>query len=79
MQVSVSEAKINMSKLIDLIETGKEEQIIITKYGKPVVLMTACNDAPVTKRIGAAKGKLSTPDEIDQYNDEIEALFGGEL
>ena len=77
MQVNILEAKTELSKLVRLIETGKEERIIIARYGKPVVKMTLYNDAPVSKRIGVAKGKLRSPDDLDEYNDEIAELFGG--
>ena len=50
MQVNILEAKTNLSNLVRLIETGKEEQVIIARYGKPVVKMVIYNDAPVTKR-----------------------------
>ena len=76
MQVNILEAKTELSKLVRLIETGKEDHIIIARYGKPVVKMTLYNDAPVSKRIGVAKGKLQSPDDLDQYKDEIAALFG---
>lgn len=79
MQVNILEAKTNLSNLVRLIETGKEERIIIARYGKPVVKMVPCNDAPVSKRIGVAKGKLKSPEDLDQYNDEIAAMFGGTL
>ena len=79
MQVSVLEAKTNLSKLVKLVESGKEDEIIIARYGKPVVKMVICNDTPVSKRIGVAKGKIKAPDDIDKYNDEIVNLFGGEL
>ena len=36
MQVNILEAKTELSKLIRLIETGREDQIIIARYGKPV-------------------------------------------
>lgn len=77
MQVNILEAKTELSKLVRLIETGKEDHIIIARYGKPVVKMTLYNDVPVSKRIGVAKGKLKSPDDLDQYNDEIVQLFGG--
>jgi len=77
MQVNILEAKTDLSKLIRLIESGQEESVIIARYGKPVVKLTAYNDVPVSKRIGIAKGKLESPDDLDQYNDEIAALFGG--
>ncbi len=77
MQVNILEAKTELSKLIRLIETGKEDQIIIARYGKPVAKMTIYNDTPVSKRIGIAKGKLKSPEDLDQHNDEIVELFGG--
>ena len=79
MQVNILEAKTNLSNLVRLIETGKEERIIIARYGKPVVKMVLYNDVPVSKRIGVAKGKLKSPDDLDQYNDEIAGMFGGTL
>ena len=39
--------------------------------------MTVYNDTPVSKRIGIAKGKLKSPEDLDQHNDEIVELFGG--
>ena len=56
---------------------GKEEQIIIARYGKPVVKMTVYNDVPVSKRIGSAKGKLRSPIDLDEDNDEVAALLRG--
>lgn len=79
MQVNILEAKTNLSSLVKLIETGKEERIIIARHGKPVVKMVVYNEAPVSKRIGVAKGKLKSPDNLDQYNDEIAEMFGGTL
>lgn len=76
MQVNILEAKTELSKLIKLIETGKEDHIIIARYGKPVVKMTVYNDTPVSRRIGIAKGKIQAPDDLDQYNEEIVRLFG---
>lgn len=79
MQVNILEAKTNLSKLVRLVETGKEEMITIARYGKPVAKIVIYNDAPVEKRIGVAKGKLKSPDNLDQYNDEIASMFGGGL
>ncbi len=79
MQVNILEAKTNLSNLVRLVETGQEERIIIARYGKPVVKMVRYNDAPVSKRIGVAKGKLKSPDDLDKDNEEIAAMFGGTL
>lgn len=79
MQVNIREAKTNLSNLVRMVETGQEERIIITRYGKPIVKMVPCNDVPVSKRIEIAKGKLKSPEDLDKYNDEIAQMFGGTL
>ena len=75
MQVNTSEAKNNLSWLIRLIETGQESMIVITRYGKPVVKMTAYQEKPMSRRIGIAKGKLKTPKDLDKHNEEISFSF----
>lgn len=79
MQVNMFEAKNNLSNLVKMIETGKESMIIIARYGKPIVKMIAYQEKPASARIGAAKGKLKSPKDLDQHNDEIAVLFGGGL
>ena len=79
MQVNILEAKTNLSNLVRLIEIGKEESIIIARYGKPVAKMVVYNKPPVSGRIGVAKGKLRSPADLDRHNDEIAELFGGAL
>ena len=79
MQVNILEAKTNLSNLVKLIETGKEDMVVIARYGKPVAKLVTYNDVPVSKRIGVAKGKLKSPEDLDKYNDEIAAMFGGKL
>ena len=79
MQVNILEAKTELSKLIRLVETGKEESVIIARYGKPVAKLTPYTDVPVNKRIGIAKDKLKAPVDLDRHNDEIADLFGGSL
>lgn len=76
LQVNIPEETIELSRLITLIETGREENIIITRDGKPVARMTAFDGQPASKRIGIAKGILKSPDDLDKYNDEIAAMFG---
>ena len=41
LQVNILEAKTDLSKLIKLIESGKEDSVIIARYGKPVVKMSS--------------------------------------
>ena len=77
MQVNILEAKTNLSSLVRMVESGQEDMIVIARYGKPVVKITVFNDAPVSKRIGIAKGRLKTPMDLDLDNEEIETMFGG--
>ncbi len=79
MQVNILEAKTNLSNLVRLVETGQEERIIIARYGKPVVKIVQYNDVSVSKRIGVAKGRLKSPENLDKYNDEIAKMFGDTL
>lgn len=79
MKVNILEAKTNFSSLVKLVEAGEEESIIIARYGKPVARIVTYKDENVSGRIGIAKGKLKSPDDLDKYNDEIATMFGGNL
>ena len=78
-QVSILEAKTDLSKLVRMIEIGSEESIVIARHGRPVVKMVLFSESPVSKRIGAAKGKIRVPADFDKFNEEIDALFGGAI
>ncbi len=75
MQVNVLEAKTDFSKLIRLIETKREESIIVARNGKPVVKIVPVETVPVSKRIGVAKGKFAVPDDFDEDNEEIASML----
>ena len=78
MQVNVVEAKRDFSKLIRLLETGKEESITVSRSGKPIVKITLTEEVPVSKRIGVAKGKFKAPADFDANNDEVYKMLTGE-
>ena len=79
-QVSVREAKANLSKLIRLVENKKEDEVQITRNGRPVVKIVLIQPITPSKRIGIAEGKFSIPDDLDAGSDEIAAsLMGGDL
>ena len=75
MKVSLSTAKRDLLKLVEMIESNSEDQIIITRHGKPIVKMSVYNNASVDKRIGIAEGKLKTPKDLDKYDDKITKMF----
>ena len=80
MQVGVFEAKTDFSRLIRLVESRREESITVARNGRPVAKIVPYDNAPVSKRIGVAKGKFEVPDDFDAGNEEISSmLMGGEL
>lgn len=79
MQVNILEAKTNLPNLVRLVETGRKDMITIARYGKPVANIVIFNDVPVSIRIGVARGRLKSPADLDQYNDEVAAIFGDML
>jgi Antitoxin of toxin-antitoxin stability system len=80
MQVNVFEAKTDLSKLIRILETGKEDYITVARNGKPIIKMTLIHETPVANRIGIAKGKFTMSGDFDADNREIaDMLSGGAL
>ena len=77
MQVNILEAKTDLSKLIRLLESRREDYITVARNGKPVVKITLINEVPVSKRIGAAKGKFTVHGDFDKDNEEIAELLSG--
>jgi prevent-host-death family protein len=77
--VNMLEAKTNLSKLVDQVESGLESEIIIARNGKPAAKLVRIDAKPAPeKRIGFAKGLFTVPDDIDADNELIAKLFYGE-
>jgi antitoxin (DNA-binding transcriptional repressor) of toxin-antitoxin stability system len=73
--VNMLQAKSNLSRLVEAIELGREQEIIIARNGRPAAKLVPL-DAPTTRpRIGLAKGKFVIPDDIDLHNEAIARLF----
>jgi len=77
MQVSISEAKANFSQLVRRAVAG--EEIVITKFGKPMAILGPCQPAvnPLRKP-GTLKGKIRIKRGFYTADKEIERLFCGE-
>ena len=68
MVVNIYEAKANLSKIIQSLIDEKEEEIIISKNGKPVVQMTLYHKNN-NKRVGIAKKELANFNlSLDDFN-----------
>jgi prevent-host-death family protein len=74
---NVLEAKSNLSKLIDAVESGRESEIVIARNGKPAARLVPLATKPAGRRIGVAKGLFEVPDDIDGANPIIAELFNG--
>lgn len=79
---NVHDAKTNLSRLMEAVESGRESEIILARNGRPSVRIVPLADSkPVRRkpiRWGIAKGLFTVPDSIDRDNEEIAKLFYGE-
>ena len=77
MQVSISEAQANFSQLVARAAAG--EEIVVTKFGKPIAAMVPYDSAqrPLRKP-GALQGKIRIKPGFYTADKEIEKLFYGE-
>ncbi|ODU09642.1 MAG: prevent-host-death protein [Rubrivivax sp. SCN 71-131] len=73
--VNMLEAKSNLSRLVEAVESGREAEVILARHGRPVARIVALRDMPAAVRLGVAKGLFEVPDDIDAHNDEVARLF----
>jgi prevent-host-death family protein len=76
MQVSVHEAKTQLSHLLDLIQDG--EEVIIHRHGKPIARLVALTSAARCP-FGAMQGEFELPEGWDRplSPQEAEAFWDG--
>jgi prevent-host-death family protein len=70
-------AKSSLSRLVEAVETGAQDEIIIARNGRPAARLVAIKSTPAGKRIGIAKGKFVMPGTIDADEATVAALFNG--
>lgn len=75
--VNMLDAKSNLSRLVEALESGAEREIIIARNGKPAARLVPIHSSPVGLRIGVARGKFTTPEPDRELEAEAAALFGG--
>ncbi len=76
-KVNIYEAKTNLSKYIEMLESGKEEEIVITRYDKKVAKIILFKSGAKKKRLGAALGILPKKDfALKDPEYKIDELFG---
>ena len=75
MIINVSEAKIKLSKLIDMAYHG--EEIIIAKNKLPLVELVA-HKPKAKRKLGLLSGQIDIPDNFMDEDEEINIMFYGE-
>ncbi len=73
-QVSVHEAKTHLSQLLLRVAAG--EDVVIAKSGKPVARLVPFVSGK-RRVLGGDEGLFEIPDDFDETDDEIVALFEG--
>ena len=76
--VNMLDAKNNLSKLVEAVESGGESEIIIARNGRPAARLVPLQSKKRGIIPGIAKGKFVVPDSIDRDNEEIAKLFYGD-
>lgn len=78
-KVNMHEAKTSLSKLVEALESGTENEITIARNGTPVARLTRIDQpTQVQRRIGIARGAFTLPADNAEFDREIAALFAAE-
>ncbi len=75
--INMFEAKSQLSKLVELVESGAEAEIVIARNGKPAAKLVPMTYRLAGKRIGLAEGQFQVPDDLDGENETLAAMIGG--
>jgi len=76
--VNMHDAKSQLSRLVEAVESGEAAEVVIARNGRPaarLVPMVAAARTPV--RIGIAKGLFVAPADPQAQDAEVAALFLG--
>jgi prevent-host-death family protein len=75
--VNVHQAKTQLSKLVEAVETGAEAEVIIARNGRPAARLVPIQPGGHGQRIGVARGAFVVPETIDAENATLEKHFSG--
>lgn len=71
---TITEAKANLSALIERVERG--EEIIIGRAGKPVAVLKAYDRSRRQRQPGSLRGQIEIADDFDELPADVAAAFG---
>lgn len=75
--VNMLHAKSNLSRLVEAVESGAEDEIIIVRNGKPAARLAPIA-LPVGERLCAAQGMFKVPSPDKRLGAQIAKLFTNE-
>ncbi|MCK5908504.1 MAG: type II toxin-antitoxin system prevent-host-death family antitoxin [Caulobacter sp.] len=76
--VNMHDAKSQLSKLVDAVEKGEIDEIIIARNGRPAARLVAIRPSRgIERRIGIAAGMFTAPRDPQADDDEAARLFLG--
>ena len=76
MNVSVYDAKTNLSRLLDRAASG--EEVVITRNGRPVARLVAAAPARKPRKLGLLKGRIRVSKDFDApLPDDVLDAFEG--
>jgi prevent-host-death family protein len=71
---NISDAKAQLSALIDRVVSG--EEVIIGKAGKPVAKLVRYERSEATRSPGALRGKIAIAPDFDELPRDLAEAFG---
>jgi prevent-host-death family protein len=76
MNVSVYDAKTNLSRLLDRAANG--EEVVITRNGRPVAKLVPATPVRKPRKLGSLKGRVRVPRDFDApLPDDVLDAFEG--
>jgi prevent-host-death family protein len=72
--VTVTEAKTQLSSLIERVVEG--EEIVIRRGQSPVVKLVRYEEPSAGREMGSLRGQIWMSEDFDEPDEEIERLFG---
>lgn len=77
--VNMLEAKTQLSKLVEAVESGAEKEIIIARNGKPAARLVPVEDRPEKRKLGLWDGKFPSMslEDFEADNELIRRMFEG--
>ena len=78
--VNMHQAKSQLSKLVEAVESGAEKEIIIARNGKPAVRLVPVEQKPARRKLGQFDGQFPSMslEEFNASDEEIAKLFFGD-